>query len=313
MLTVFLKIAMIFAMIAIGFIANKKDVLPAESNKYLVNLILVITNPCLIISSMSSQTLSSETVRQAAEILIGSVIFFVAAAIVAFFIVKALRYDPVEDQGVLMVIITAVNSGFMGFPITKAIFGNDLFFLMVIENVILNVYLFFLAVIQMNYGHRKKRSLKEIFMPLCNMCTFAVIIGLAILIIGFEMPPMLYEFFDTIANATIPVSMIVVGIQLSQSNLRKMLKNTKLIIVSLCNVIVIPALTFLAVNWLPLMNESKLILVFAAAFPCAVISVAISAKEGKNSALMAEGVAMTTTFSLLTLPVFAMFLMAQYC
>lgn len=152
MLTVFLKIVSIFCMAAVGYIANKRDILPMDSNKYLVNLILVITNPCLIISSMSSQTLSSDTIRQVAEILAGSVVFFVAGGAAAFFIVKALRYEPSEDQGVLMVIITAVNSGFMGFPITKAIFGDKYFFLMVIQNIILNFYLYFLAIM----GYRTK-------------------------------------------------------------------------------------------------------------------------------------------------------------
>lgn len=312
MLSVFLKILSIFCMVGIGFIASKKNVLPMDSNQYLVNLILVITNPCLIVSSMASQTLSDDILRQTWEILIGSVVFFLLAAVVSFFIVKAMRYKPAEDRGVMMVIMTAVNSGFMGFPVTKAIFGDHFFFLMVIENVILNFYLFFLSVIQMNYGHQKSRSLKEIFRPLVNMSTFSVVVGLSILISGIKIPEPIFDFLDTIANATVPVSMMVVGIQLANSDLLKMMKNTKLIIACLCNVIVMPFLTFLAVNWLPLMNESKLILIFAAAFPCAVITVAIASKEGRNSALMAEGVAMSTLFSLATLPVVAMSLMALY-
>ena len=312
MLTVFLKIISIFCMVAIGYIANKRNVLPMDSNKYLVNLILVITNPCLIISSMSSQTLSEDTIRQVIEILAGSVVCFVAGAVVAFFIVKVLHYEPAEDQGVLMVIITAVNSGFMGFPITKAIFGDTYFFLMVIQNIILNFYLYFLAVIQMNYGQKKKSSLADVFRPLLNNCTYALIVGLIILISQYSMPPLALDFFDTIANATIPVSMIVVGIQLAESDLKKMLKNVKLITACLCNVILMPLLTFLAVNWLPLMTESKVTLIFAAAFPCAVVSVAMAAQEKKNSALMAEGVALTTLFSLCTLPVIAVFLMSWY-
>lgn len=106
--------------------------------------------------------------------------------------------------------------------------------------------------------------------------------------------------------------MIVVGIQLAESDLKKMLKNTKLIIACLCNVLLMPLLTFLAVNWLPLMTESKVTLIFAASFPCAVVSVAMAAREKKNSALMAEGVALTTLFSLCTLPFIAVFLMSRY-
>lgn len=311
MLTVFLKIAAIFAMTAIGFIASKTGVLPAESKKYLSNLLLFITSPCMIIGSMTSQTLDAHTFELMIQIVAGSFIFFLAAMAVSFLIVKLMRCDR-DDAGVLMVIITAVNTGFMGFPVTKAIFGNTYFFLMVIQNIVLNIYLYSMMVYQMNYGFRKKEGIRGMLMPMLNMCTYALIIGLVLMLLKVRLPDILADFINTIGDATIPVSMIVVGVQLSESSIRKMLTNKRLITASLCNVILIPVLTFLAVNWLPLAPESKLILIFAAAFPCAVVSTAIALKENRNAALMAEGVAMTTLLSMGTLPVAAILLMQLY-
>ena len=43
------------------------------------------------------------------------------------------------------------------------------------------------------------------------------------------------------------------------------------------------------------------------------ICMAVASKEGRNAGLMAEGVAMTTLFSMVTLPFIAVFLMTQYC
>ena len=311
MLTVFFKIAAIFAMTAIGFIASKTGVLPAESKKYLSNLLLFITSPCMIIGSMTSQTLDAHTFELMIQIVAGSVVFFIAAIGISFLIVKLMRCDR-DDAGVLMVIITAVNTGFMGFPVTKAIFGNTYFFLMVIQNIVLNIYLYSMMVYQMNYGFRKKEGIKGMLMPMLNMCTYALIIGLMLMLLKVQLPDILADFINTIGDATIPVSMIVVGVQLSESSIRKMLTNKRLITASLCNVILIPVLTFLAVNWLPLAPESKLILIFAAAFPCAVVSTAIALKENRNAALMAEGVAMTTLLSMGTLPVAAILLMQLY-
>lgn len=311
MLTVFLKIAAIFAMTAIGFTASKTGVLPAESKKYLSNLLLFITSPCMIIGSMTSQTLDAHTFELMIQIVAGSFIFFLAAMAVSFLIVKLMRCDR-EDAGVLMVIITAVNTGFMGFPVTKAIFGNTYFFLMVIQNIVLNIYIYSMMVYQMNYGFRKKEGIKGMLMPMLNMCTYALIIGLVLMLLKVQLPDILADFINTIGDATIPVSMIVVGVQLSESSIRKMLTNKRLITASLCNVILIPVLTFLAVNWLPLAPESKLILIFAAAFPCAVVSTAIALKENRNAALMAEGVAMTTLLSMGTLPVAAILLVQLY-
>ncbi len=313
MLEVFLKVIVIFAMAAIGFAANKKGILPAESRPYLVDLLLVITCPCMIIGSMASETLTAGTFRLVIEVLAGSAVFFLFASGVAFLLVKCLRCPVKEDEGVMMVIITSINSGFMGFPVTKAIFGNTYFFLMVIENIVLNIYLYSLAVIQMNYGRDQKKGLRETLKPLCNMCTLALIIGLILLFGKITLPGSLLDFFNTIGDATIPISMIVVGVQLAENDLRSMIKNIRLILASLFNVLLMPILTFLAVNWLPLAVETRLILVFAAAFPCAVVSVAVAAKEGRNAGLMAEGVALTTLFSLATLPFIAVFLMSWYC
>ena len=311
MLTVFLKIAAIFAMTAIGFTASKTGILPAESKKYLSNLLLFITSPCMIIGSMTSQTLDAHTFELMIEIVAGSFVFFLAAMAVSFLIVKLMRCKR-EDEGVLMVIITAVNTGFMGFPVTKAIFGNTYFFLMVIQNIVLNIYIYSMMIYQMNYGFHKKEGVKSMLMPMLNMCTYALIIGLVLMLLKVQLPEILADFINTIGDATIPVSMIVVGVQLSESSICQMLTNRQLITASLCNVILIPALTFLAVNWLPLAPESKLILIFAAAFPCAVVSTAIALRENRNAALMAEGVAMTTLLSMGTLPVTAVLLMQLY-
>lgn len=313
MLIVFTKILVIFSIIGVGFLANKTKVLPLESKDYLVRLLLTITSPCLIVSSISTKELTAETFTQTIEVMVGSLAFFIIVPFISYFLVRLLRYNPVEDRGVMMVVMTAVNTGFMGFPITKAIFGDDYFFLMVIENIVLTIYLYLIAVIQMNLGSGKKMDLKSTLKPLVNNCTLAAIISLVLLFGHIKLPTPIFELTDMIGSITVPLSMIVVGIQLGESKFSSVLKNWKLIIASGCNVILIPILTFFAVNYLPITTETKLLLVLAACFPCAVVTVAVASQEGKNAGLLAEGVALTTLFSLITLPCFCMFLMNYYC
>lgn len=313
MLSVFLSILTIFSMVLIGFVAAKRKVLSVQANDYFVKLLLSICIPCMIISSMATKVIEEDTVTQVVEMLVGSALYFVVGALISFLLVKMLRYNPAEDRGILMVIITSINSGFMGFPVTKAIFGDDAFFLMVINNSILTVYFYSLLKIQLNMGGEKKKiSFKEIFLPLCNTCMAAAVVGLVILFARIQLPGFLLDLTESIGNITTPLSMIVVGIQLTQSDFKKVVTNHKLIIACLCNVIIMPALMLLAVHWLPISQLSKLVLVFSTAFPTAVITVALAAKDEKNSGLMAEGVAMTTLFSMATLPVFAMILMGLY-
>ena len=47
---VFGKILSIFMIIAVGFAANKADIMPMAANKYLVGLLIRVTCPCMIVA-----------------------------------------------------------------------------------------------------------------------------------------------------------------------------------------------------------------------------------------------------------------------
>lgn len=312
MLTILIKIIVIFAMIFVGLIANKLNILPAESNKYLVDLLILITSPAMILHAMATGTLNNELLSDTVQILIGSMLFFILVPLISVFLGKFMKNTPPADIGVLTVIMTAVNTGFMGFPITKAIFGDYFFFLIVIANIPLNIYLYLISIFQMNIGRDSNYDFKQTIKSALNPCIVSAIIGAIILFADIHLPDAMLDFFSMVGDATIPLSMIIVGIQLAGSNIGKILKNTDLIKASLINLILIPLITFLAVNWLPLSVGVKLTLVFSACFPCAVATVGVTAKEGHNADLAAEGVALTTTLSLITLPVAATLLSSFY-
>lgn len=312
MIAVLSKILVIFAMILLGFIVCKAGILPFESNKYLVNLLMLITTPCMIISSMAGGDIHGEALKQTLQVLVLSAVWFVVMSLLAFLFAKFMKRTPKEDLGVLMVIMVAMNSGFMGFPVTRAIFGDYLFLLMVIQNVSLNVYIYFIAPMQANYGHSSSQTVKHVLVSLVNPATIAVLVGMVLMFGGLTLPVPVMEFFTTVGDATIPLSMIIVGIQLANSDFRGVFRNKDLLLTSGINIIGMPLLTFLLVNWLPLAPEVKTTLIFAAAFPCAVASVGIISKEGRNASLAAEGVAVTTALSLITLPIIATLLSSYY-
>ena len=156
--TIFLKVLVIFSMIIIGLIANKTRLLPDEANGPLVALLINITMPCMILSSMANITLTPGALHDTWQVMAGSAGFFALTMAISYPFVMALRYEPAEDRGVLMVIICAVNSGFMGFPITLSIFGEYYLFLMVLGNVLLNVYMFGFIPLQLTFGRKGSAS-----------------------------------------------------------------------------------------------------------------------------------------------------------
>ncbi|MCI8647629.1 MAG: AEC family transporter [Firmicutes bacterium] len=311
MVVILTKIIIIFAMAGVGFAANRLKVLPDESNPHLIALLMNITAPCMLLTSITGKELTPSTLVATLQVLGGTVLFFLAGMAVSYVLVRGMK-APKADQGVYMSILTTVNTGFMGFPISKAAFGNDGLYFMAISNIILNIYLYSLGIIQLNMGSGKFKGLAATLKPMLNPCAISAVIGIVMLFCGLHIPSAVNEFLVAIGDITVPLSMIVVGVQLGGSDIRQVLRNRRLLAVTLMSLILWPLLTFLAVNWLPLEQMAKLTLIYASAFPSAVIIVALAAQEGKNAQLAAEGVASTTLLSMGSLPVITMLLTAYF-
>ena len=313
MLIVFGKVFAIFIMIFIGFIANKIKILPNEAIPHITKLMLCITAPCMAISSIYSKTLSADVITATVQTMAGAVIFFTASTLFSALIVKIFKFKPSEDRGMYIVAITTVNSGFMGFPVTKAIFGGDIFYLMVMHNILLNLYMYGAVPPLLNIGAEAKIDPKRILKSMCNICVFAVIAGIIMLLAGIKPPAVLDDVIQSLSDATIPLSMLLVGMQLGSSSVKNILKNKYILLTNMTAMLVIPAITFLIVNQMDfLYTDVKVVMIFASAFPTAVAPVAIAEQEGKNSHTLAEIVSLTTFTSLVTIPVIAVFLMSYY-
>lgn len=312
MLVIISKVLVIFAIILVGVIAGKAGIVPKSADKPLIDILMLITTPCLIIGSLANAEFTTETEDDTIAVIILSVIYFTVFTLLSFPLSKLLRHTPKEDLSVLMGCMVGINTGFMGFPVTKAIFGDYMFYLMIIENIMLNFYLYGILVLQLNYGHKRAGEGRSLLKSIFSLCTIASIAGVVIMVCGIKLPAPVGEFFSIVGDATVPLSMLIVGLQMAQTSVKKILKNRDLVITSLINILLIPFLTFLMVNWLPVSSYVKAVSVFAACFPCAVGVVGVAARENKNCSLASECVALTTAASMITLPLAAMFVSAFY-
>ncbi len=303
----------IFLIIAVGFIANRRGILPNAANKYLVDMVMLVTCPCMIISSLLGQEMDPSLMANTVLMFVGSAAFFVLFYFIAWvFVVKIMKVPTDQDAGVYMIMFTTVNNGFIGFPVTYAIFGDEILFYMVIFQIMLIVYVYSAGVIQVNYGSPRVSDLKGMAKALVNTCTIATLISVVLLFLNIRLPEIIFDAVELVGSATTPVSMLVVGMQLGNSNFKKVFGNRRLVLMSLVKMISVPVLTFLIVNWLPIAVGLKIALIFGATFPVSVSVVTISSMEEKNAVLAAEGVALTTLIAMITLPVMALLLSTHY-
>ena len=128
MLLIFSKVLVVFIYIGVGFIANRLKVLPEESVKHFISLVMGITVPCLMISSITGQDINGDMYRNTILVLaLSALIYIVTTAVTTFLSDRIFTWKDQQDRNVLASGMTGCNSGFMGLPIASAVFGELVF------------------------------------------------------------------------------------------------------------------------------------------------------------------------------------------
>lgn len=308
------KVISIFLIMAVGFGLYKKDIFTAKSTKYFVDLLLLVTTPCMILSSITSKEFDTSMALSMLQVFGLACGFFAVASFAGWFIfTKVVKDIPKEDLGVYIFSFASVNNGFMGFPITQAIFGGDIFYFMILHNIVLSFYLYGPGPLILSINHPgAKLNFKTLLKKVVNPSIVASVIGIVMLVSGLHLPAMLFDTVSTIGDITVPLSMLVVGMQLGDTDIRNTFKNKILVVMAMLKMVLMPFIVFLLVNWLPIAATVKVCIIFGSVFPSAVVTSAVTLIENKNATLAAECIAVSTLMSVVTIPVIAMLLCGYY-
>lgn len=307
MVLIFAKILSVFSISFIGYAANKINWLPAESTKYLSLLLINIASPCLVLYSMSQQELTDATIASVIQVAGFMLLALAAATVISVLTVRIMKV-PAADRGVYRALLVLTNNGFMGFPLSLAVFGERGLFLMIIANAVFTLYTYSAGIVILISGREEKLTIKGAVKSMISIPVVASIIGLLIFSFGIQLPTLLESFLDTVGGITIPLSMIIIGIQLAESKARDVLKNKHLFETLILRLILFPLIIFVIFMWLPLNRFVFCIVIFAMAMPSAAIIPVLSEIYDANAKLAAQAVFITTMCSLITIPICAILL-----
>lgn len=307
MLIIFAKILSVFGITFIGYGANKIKWLPIESTRYLSLILVNIASPCLVIYSMSRQELTNDTFASVTQ---SAGLMFLALTAAVFFAIVAVKLMkvPQADRGVYRLMLIFTNNGFMGYPLSLAVFGEDGLFLMIIANAIFMIYLYSVGVIILIYDKDGKIDIKSALKSIVSIPFITSAIGLLMFFLGIHLPSLLENFLKTIGDMTIPLSMLIIGIQLAESRIRDVLTNKHLYITMILKLIAFPALLFGIFMWLPFIPLVFCIVIFAMTLPSAAVIPVLSDIYGTNTKVASQGVFLTTMLSMITIPIYAILL-----
>lgn len=302
MLSIAARISAIFVMIAMGYSACRMGFVKGEAQSHLTSLILNVNIPCMLLYSITQNDVNSSMMEETLVMLLCSCIYFIIAAGVSMLIVKLFSVNEMYSSGVYKVIFTSTNAGFIGFPVTQMLFGGEILYFMVLHNIVLNLYLYSLCTIQLNGGIRQNGTTMSSVRKMINPCIISAVISIVFLFAGIRMPEYINNIIEPVGDATIPMAMILIGIQLSEGNISKCITDIKLVMLSIVRLFFWPAAVLAVMMILPVAAELKITLIIGASLPAASTISALAANEGCDYRLAANGIIITTLLSVISIP-----------
>ncbi|MBQ4431852.1 MAG: AEC family transporter, partial [Synergistaceae bacterium] len=206
--------ALMFVYVVTGIIMARTGILRHEGRSSFINLLMDITLPCMILNSFNVDT-NIDLLIAAGEIMIISTV----CVIIAWMTGKIFwRRQPPERKAVLEFSTLFSNAGNAGMPIVASVFGTKgvfyaSFYLLPVRILIWTMGL------SLFVDERDTR--KRMMILLKTPSLVVVFAGIALMFAPFRLPSVLSTAVKNIGDMTGPLSMMIIGAALGESNLRE--------------------------------------------------------------------------------------------
>lgn len=305
---IFVQMVVLFAVGATGYAAKRLNLMDEDFDKKFSKLILNTALPALILASV----LTAETLPSATKILWTagvSCASYVVLVAIGFSITAALRVLD-GRKGVFRFMMVFGNTGFIGFPVTAAVFGAEALIYTTVFNLAFNALVFTLGVWMLatdnKYGVKIKMSPKSFLSP----CIVASVASIALAFAGIHGVPVLGEALDTLGSLTTPAAMLIIGSSLANVPARQLVGGPRLMAAALVRLLVAPALVWLPLHFLVSDPVLLGVIVLLSAMPVATNGTMLCYQYGGDSKTMAQGTFVTTLGAVFTIPLLAVLFMA---
>jgi len=288
------QILILFIIMFIGVVAKRKAILNNTIEDSISVLLIKLALPALMISSTNFER-TSEVLPNMINILIITIVTFILTIPFFTLIAKALHLGK-KSSNVFITLIVFGNVGFMGFPIIKVFFGDIGVFYGTVINLVFTTFVWTYGILLFD----SKGKLD--FRKLLNIGTVSCFIAIFMFLFDVRLPYALQTALDHIGKMNTPLAMLLIGALIAEVDIRKLVSNKMVYLVSVFKLIIIPLATAYVLKFMGFNTMVISICTLVASMPSGTIN-AIFAKQFDSEPLFASvGVFITTLLSILTLP-----------
>jgi len=288
------KIAVMFLLVAIGYICARLGMIDEHTGKNLSSLSLRLVTPMLIFSSYQSVS-DGRIIR---NLFLSFLLVFLAFAVQIPMAHLLIRKKNNPDYQTERMSLIFPNCGFFGIPLIESLYGPEGAVYVTAYVTVFNILLWSVGTVIMSGKFSVRGFLKSLVSP----AVVATVLGIGCLLLQLRIPDIVMEPVRYVANMNTPLAMIVAGATLSRTKLLPMLKNCRVYLVLAAKMLVIPAVAALIISLVPLDDMLVMVPILATACPTGAVCTMFAVMYDKNGPYASQLFAITTLSSILTIP-----------
>lgn len=297
MSVLFEKMAMLVILLALGYLCARLKLVGPEFNKGLSKLVINFFLVGMILSSVMNKEMELTGAEALTGFLMLALMMLICFAIA--WISPGVLGIKDGDKGMYRMLVAFMNNGFMGFPIVAAIYGEGAVFFASLSNIPFNLLLYSAGVMLLREGSEgEKFKLRNAI----NAPLVATLIATIILVLKIPVPAIIDDTVDTISSATVPLSMMCIGLSLGSVSLKDAFVHPRLYGLSFVRLVVCPLIVWFVMSFFITNPVILGTIVILSACPSAVICSILGIENGRDGIESSEAVFLCTVLSMITIP-----------
>lgn len=193
-LTVAKQLLTMLIICVLSFLFSRKNKFTDRESQFVSRLLLYFVNPCLIVNAFNFSFNMEKFFQLGFMIAASFAVHLLFTVLVMIFL-----HDDIERLGVIF-----TNSGFIGIPLIRGVFGSEGVFYLMGYLAVFNVYLWTFGEYRMSH----RFNLKKI---ITNPNVIAVAAGILLFCLPFQLPAVIASPLGYISDLNTALSMILLG------------------------------------------------------------------------------------------------------
>ena len=286
----------LFIIVILGYVACKLGYMGDKFDKKLSSIVVDITCPLLVLSSVMGDELPDRTLIL--PLLGVGFLTYIILMVFGFWVPRLITKNH-DDQGMIGFALMFANVGFIGYPIVSSIFGPHAVFYAALLNMP-NTFFIFTAGVMLIKG---EYSLKQ-FNPkvLVSPAMLGAFLAAILVALGIHTPDIIARPITMVGNITVPAALMIIGSSMAKLPIRDIIGSTKVYITSLLRLTIVPLSIYFLFKACGVSDQVNNINTVVIAMPVASFGTMFCLKFGRDPSLITETTFITTLGSIITIP-----------